>query len=64
MNTPTEFDSKYSEKNKKIIESIPKNGTPVESLSFLQVELKKAFQEEEKELSRPMTYSEMRARFG
>lgn len=62
-NTP-EFQAKYNAKNKKIIESLPKNATPEETINVLQEQLKKAIEEDEKELGHTMTYAEMRARYG
>ncbi len=62
-NTP-EFEAKYNAKNKKLMESLPKNATPQQTLNVLKDQLKKAIEEDQQELGRPMTYAEMRARYG
>lgn len=64
MENTAQFKAKYNEKNKKIIESLPKDATPTQTLNILKSELKKAFEEDQQELGRPMTYAEMRARYG
>lgn len=62
-NTP-EFEAKYNANNKKIIDSLPKDVTPQQTLNVLQAQLKNTIEEEQQELGRPMTYAEMRSRYG
>jgi oligoendopeptidase F len=64
MENTEQFKAKYDAKNKQIIESLPKDATPQQTLDILQQELKKAIEEDQQELGRPMTYAEMRARYG
>lgn len=59
-----DFNTKYDEKNKKIINKLKDISTIPKRVETLQTELGNAIKEDEKELGRPMTYAEMRARYG
>jgi hypothetical protein len=59
-----DFKKIYDEKNNKIIDKINQEVTITKALCALEKELGNAIKEDEQDLGRPLTYAEMRMRYG